>query len=576
MWQELRLRKLGVIDEAELTLDPGFTVVTGETGAGKTMLVTALGLLRGGKADPGLVRRGADQARVEARVCVQGHGDAGRLVEEAGGEVEDAVVIVARTVGAGGRSRAHLGGASVPAAVLAGLGDLLVAVHGQSEQLRLRRPGAQREALDRFAGAPVADLLARYRPAHQRLTTLRRELAELRRAADDRAREIVLLRAGLDEITAVAPEDGEDERLLHEEGRLAHAEGLRAAATEARTALSGDAGEVLGAADAVDLLARARAALEAVREHDPAVAGLADRAAELAYAGTDLASDLAGYADGVDIDPVRLAVVQERRAVLTALTRRYGPTLADVRRWADQGAVRLERLERADDTIATLAGDEQRLLDELNELADDLTRAREGAAGRLAAEVTTELQALAMPSARFVARVTPTDEPGADSSSTRRLGPDGGDDVELLLAANAGADLRPLARGASGGELSRVMLALEVALATTSSVPTFVFDEVDAGIGGRAAVEVGRRLARLARHAQVLAVTHLPQVAAFADRHYLVDKSDAGTVTTSGVRALDGADRVRELSRMLAGLDGSAAAAAHAEELLDLAATERR
>ncbi len=576
MWEELRLRRLGVIDEAELALDPGFTVVTGETGAGKTMLVTALGLLRGGRADPGLVRRGADQARVEARVCVEGQGEARRLVDEAGGEVEDAVVIVARTLGAGGRSRAHLGGASVPAAVLAGLGDLLVAVHGQSDQLRLRRPGAQREALDRFAGGPVVNLLARYRPAYQRLTALRRELDELRRAAAERAREIELLRAGLDEIAAVGPEDGEGEALLQEEGRLAHAEGLRAAAAEARAALSGDAGEVLGSADALELLARARAALDAVRQHDPTVASLADRAAELAYASTDLAADLAGYADGVDIDPVRLAVVQERRAVLTALTRRYGPTLADVLRWAEQGAVRLGRLEQADDTIAALETDGERLLRQLREFADELTRARQEAAGRLAEEVTAELHALAMPNARFVVQVTPTVEPGADAPTGRRLGPDGADDIELLLAANTGADPRPLARGASGGELSRVMLALEVALATTSSVPTFVFDEVDAGIGGRAAVEVGRRLARLARHAQVLAVTHLPQVAAFADRHYVVDKSDAGTVTTSGVRALDGEDRVRELSRMLAGLDGSAAAAAHAEELLDLAAAERR
>ncbi len=575
MWEEVRLRRLGVIEEAALSLHPGFTVVTGETGAGKTMVVTALGLLQGGRADPGLVRHGAEQARVEGRLAVgdlADRDDVVALVDDAGGDVEDGAVIVARTIGAAGRSRAHLGGASVPASLLADLGERLVAVHGQVDQLRLRRAGAQREALDRFAGAAVQDLLARYRPAHRRLAAVRAELDRLRRAAADREREVDLLRLGLDEVAAVVPAEGEDEALRHEEGRLAHAESLRQAAGDARTALAGDAEQVVDDDDVLARLARARAALDGVRDHDADVAALADRAAELSYAAADLASDLSAYASAVEVDPARLAAVQERRAALTTLARRYGPRLDDVLVWAQRSAARLLALEQADDTVAGLADEAGALLAELCVLGEQLSAARTVAAGALGRQVTAELAELAMPHATVSVRVLPA---GGDGPLAERLGPDGADEVELLLAAGAGARPRPLGRGASGGELSRVMLGLEVVLAATAPVPTLVFDEVDAGLGGRAAVEVGRRLARLARHAQVLAVTHLPQVAAFADRHYVVDRSDDGTVTTSGVHALDGDARVRELSRMLAGLEGSAHAEAHAEELLVLAAGER-
>jgi len=572
VWEEIRLRGLGVIEEAAISLGPGLTVVTGETGAGKTMVVTAVGLLQGGRADAGLVRRGAPQARVEGRVTVRGLADVGALVDEAGGEVEDDAVIIARTIGAGGRSRAHLGGASVPASLLADVGDRLVAVHGQADQLRLRRPGAQREALDRFAGAAVQDLLARYRPAHGRLAEVRAELDLLRRADADREREADLLRLGLKEVAAAAPVEGEDTALRQEEDRLAHAETLRRAAGHARVALAGDDDQVVGGADVLALLAAARAALDGVRDHDPAVAALADRTTELAYAATDLGGELAGYAEGVDIDPLRLAAVQERRAALTTLLRRYGPTLTEVLAWSERSATRLVALEEVDDTVARLAAEADALRGELGALAERLSAARAEAAAVLGSQVTAELVDLAMPHATVSVRVRPA---GADAPDAQRLGPDGADEVELLLAANAGAPPRPLGRRASGGELSRVMLGLEVVLAASAPVPTFVFDEVDAGLGGRAAVEVGRRLARLARHAQVLAVTHLPQVAAFADRHYVVDKSDDGTVTTSDVRAVDGDGRVRELSRMLAGLEGSAAGEAHAGELLDLAARER-
>jgi len=567
VWEEIRLRRLGVIDDAVLRLGSGFTAVTGETGAGKTMVVTALALLQGGRADTGLVRNGSGQARVEGTVAVDELPEVAAMVVEAGGEVEEGSAILARTLTAEGqgRSRAHLGGASVPASVLATLGERLVTVHGQSEQHRLRQPTAQREALDRFAGDPVAALLADYRPAYVRLAQARAELADLTARERERARETDALRLGLDEIAAVEPTAEEDDALRREEDRLAHAEALQAAAARAHTALAGDAEAAEAGGDVTALAAAARSALEGVQEHDPELARLADRAAELSYVAADLALDLAAYSEGVEVDPARLAAVQERRAALAALTRKYGPSVAEVLGWAEQASRRLLELEGADDTIEALRTEVTALTDRLDSLAPQLGARRRAAAGSLSDKVTAELSDLAMPHARLRVEVR----------DARSLGPDGADEVEILLAANPGAPDRPLAKGASGGELSRVMLALEVVLADTVDVPTFVFDEVDAGIGGRAAVEVGRRLARLARRSQVLAVTHLPQVAAFADRHYVVHKSDDGSVTTSGVRSLDSEGRVRELSRMLAGLEDSSSAAAHAEELLDLAERDR-
>ena len=580
MWEEIRLRRLGVIEDASLVLDPGLTVITGETGAGKTMLVTALGLLRGERADPSLVRHGAETARVEGRVAVVGVGGVADLVEASGGEVEDGTVIVARTLSPSGRSRAHLGGASVPASVLTDLGERLVAVHGQADGVRLRRPATQRDALDRFAGGAVHDLLARYRPAHRRLGQLRAELTRLQRESGEREREIDLLRLGLEEIGATAPLAGEDEALRREEDRLANAEALVLAATSARDALAGDDENAGATADVLGLLARAGAALEGARDLDPAVAALSSRLTELTYAVSEIATDLGGYAAGVEVDPLRLAAVQERRAALGTLARRYGPGLDGVLRWAEESAQRLVDLEQAADSVVSLTSQAADLHAVVNELAESLTAARRGAATDLGNRVTDELADLAMPTAQLTVRVGPS----GGGPLAERLGPDGADEVELLVATAAGTAPRPiggrvsggLGSGVSGGELSRLMLALEVVLAGTTPVPTLVFDEVDAGVAGRAAVEVGRRLARLARHAQVLAVTHLPQVAAFADRHYQVEKSSDGSVTTSGVHYLDGAGRVRELSRMLAGLDGSATAAAHAEELLQLARRERK
>lgn len=566
----MRIRSLGVIDDAVVELSPGFTAVTGETGAGKTMVVTSLGLLLGGRADAALVRIGAKAAVVEGRLAMSADAPAALRAEEAGAELDDGALLVSRTVSAEGRSRAHIGGRSVPVGVLAELADDLVAVHGQTDQQGLLRPARQRQALDRYAGDAVAAPLAKYSDAYRRLRAVAAELAELTTRARERAQEADLLRFGLNEIAAVEPLPGEDTELAAEAERLGHAEALASAASVAHAALVGMPEDPAEGGDATTLVGGAGRALEAVRSHDPALAALADRMGEIAILLADVAGELAGYADNLDSDPLRLAAVEERRAALTGLTRKYGEDIAAVLAWAQENAARLTELEGDDDRIGELTAEHTTLLGELSGLAQALTDARTEAAARFAEAVTAELASLAMPHARVSFAVSQTEDPDGVEVDGRPVayGSSGADEVELLLAPHPGAQPRPIAKGASGGELSRVMLAVEVVFAGSDPVPTYLFDEVDAGVGGKAAVEVGRRLAKLARSAQVVVVTHLPQVAAFADRQLLVEKTNDGSVTRSGVTVLEGEDRVRELSRMLAGQEDSETARAHAEELL--------
>lgn len=570
MLEEMRIRSLGVIDDAVVELSPGFTAVTGETGAGKTMVVTSLGLLLGGRADAALVRIGAKAAVVEGRLTMSADAPAALRAEEAGAELDDGALLVSRTVSAEGRSRAHIGGRSVPVGVLAELADDLVAVHGQTDQQGLLRPARQRQALDRYAGDAVAAPLAKYSDAYRRLRTVAAELAELTTRARERAQEADLLRFGLNEIAAVEPLPGEDTELAAEAERLGHAEALASAASVAHAALVGQPEDPAEGGDATTLVGGAGRALEAVRSHDPALAALSDRMGEIAILLADVAGELAGYADNLDSDPLRLAAVEERRAALTGLTRKYGEDIAGVLAWAQENAARLTELEGDDDRIGELTAEHATLLSELSGLAQALTDARTEAAARFAEAVTAELASLAMPHARVSFAVSQTDDPDGVEVDGRPVayGSSGADEVELLLAPHPGAQPRPIAKGASGGELSRVMLAVEVVFAGSDPVPTYLFDEVDAGVGGKAAVEVGRRLAKLAKSAQVVVVTHLPQVAAFADRQLLVEKRHDGSVTRSGVTVLEGEDRVRELSRMLAGQEDSETARAHAEELL--------
>lgn len=575
----MRIRSLGVIDDAVVELSPGFTAVTGETGAGKTMVVTSLGLLLGGRADPALVRIGAKSAVVEGRLSMDAAAPAALRAEEAGAELDDGALLISRTVSAEGRSRAHVGGRSVPVGLLGELADDLVAVHGQTDQQGLLRPARQREALDRYAGDAVAVPLAKYTAAYRRLRTVATELDELTTRARERSQEADLLRFGLEEIAAVEPQPGEDAELAAEAERLGHAEALASAASAAHVALAGNP-EDPESVEAATLVAGAHRALDAVRSHDGALSALADRIGEIGILMADVAGELASYADGLDADPLRLAAIEERRAALTHLTRKYGEDIDAVLAWSQESAVRLAELEGDDDRIGELTAERDALRAELGDLAQALTDARTASAERFAEAVTAELAELAMPHARVtvairqseVAEETDGIEVGGRAVA---YGPTGADEVELLLAPHPGAPPRPIAKGASGGELSRVMLAVEVVFAGSDPVPTYLFDEVDAGVGGKAAVEVGRRLARLAKSAQVVVVTHLPQVAAFADRQLLVEKTHDGSVTRSGVTALEGEDRVRELSRMLAGQEDSETARAHAEELLATARASR-
>ncbi|PFG38342.1 DNA repair protein RecN (Recombination protein N) [Georgenia soli] len=573
MIEQVRIENLGVIAAAELDLAPTFTVITGETGAGKTMVLTSLALLLGGKADPALVRRGAERAVVEGTFAVAPAGPAATRAEEAGAAVEDGELIVARTVPAAGRSRAHLGGRTVPHAVLGEIGEQLVTVHGQSEQLRLRAPAQQRAALDAFGGEDHAALLAAYRTAWATAVAAREELAAWEEAAGVREQEIAQLRAGLARIEELDPQPGEDHALREEAGRLGNVEELREAAGRAYQGLTGgDDVTGPGAVDATTLIEDARRSLEQGADDDAALGGWAERLAEASYLVSDVATEIASYLSGLDADPQRLAWVNERRAVLAELTRVHGPDVDGALAWAERARERLAYLDGPEDTAEKLRSRVADAEEGLARAAAALTDSRRAVGERLATAVDEELAGLAMAGAHLSARLTPLEEPG----------PSGAEAVELLLAAHPGAPARPLGQGASGGELSRVMLAIEVALAAVPGGEpesrTFVFDEVDAGVGGKAAVEVGRRLARLAQGAQVVVVTHLAQVAAFADRHLVVSKHTPGSgdaITATDVTSVDGEDRLRELARMLSGQEESETALRHAAELLERATVQR-
>jgi DNA repair protein RecN (Recombination protein N) len=578
MLAEMRIQGLGVIDDATLDLDPGLTVLTGETGAGKTMVVTGLTLLGGGRAEASRVADGARRAVVEGRFSAEPAAIA--VADEVGAEPDDdGTLIAVRTVGADGRSRAHLGGRSVPAGVLGRLAEATLAVHGQNDQLRLLRPAEQRALLDRFAGETVAEPLARYRAVRAEWVRISAELVERRDGARRLAQEADLLRHGLTEIAAVDPQPGEDGELVAHARRLAEADDLRAVASAAQAALVG-AEDMPDVPAALALIGDARHRLAAAG--DAELSALDARLAEALALLGDVGAELTGYLGRLDADPERLASVLSRQAELKALTRKYAADVDGVLEWAAAARERLGSLDVSDEALTALTARRDGLAVELAEHAAAVTAARTKAAGRLAADTTAELAGLAMADARLLVAVTQR-AAGAGAAEAVRVGrrelvagADGVDEVELRLVAHAGATPQPLHKGASGGELSRVMLALEVALAGADPVPTMVFDEVDAGVGGRAAVEIGRRLARLANSHQVIVVTHLPQVAAYADRHLVVDKSNRdGGKARSRVRTLGEDERIVELARMLAGLDHTDTGRAHAEELLEAARSHR-
>ncbi|MBB5070727.1 DNA repair protein RecN [Saccharopolyspora gloriosae] len=581
MLAEMRIQGLGVIDDATLELHPGLTVVTGETGAGKTMVVTGLHLLSGGRADASRVRSDSPRALVEGRFEVAPETGAAKVARDAGAEPDDDGSLIAlRSVNNDGRSRAHLGGRAVPNAVLSELSEQLLAVHGQNDQLRLLRAGEQRAVLDRFAGDPVADVLAQYQRVRAEWADAVRELTERTERAREWAREAEMLRHGVDEIEAVAPEQGEDTALVDEARRLSDVDQLREIAAGAQHAVSGAADGDPESPGAMGLLGDARRRLGGAE--DPVLRELDSRVAEATAVLADVGAELGGYLDRLDADPGRLEQVLARQAELKNLTKKYAADVDGVLAWAADARERLAGMDTSDEALAALAQRRDELAVELAEHAQVLSKERQEAAVGLAAAVSEELTGLAMAQARLEVVVEPKEIDESDSSALRvgdrtlAAGPEGTDEVELRLIAHSGAPSLPIHKGASGGELSRVMLGLEVVLADADTVPTLVFDEVDAGVGGRAAVEIGRRLARLARTHQVVVVTHLAQVAAYADRHLVVDKGSNDTgLTRSDVRTVAAGKRVAELARMLAGLDSTATGRAHAEELLATAASHK-
>jgi DNA repair protein RecN (Recombination protein N) len=540
MLRELHLTGLGVIEDVELELHPGLNVLTGETGAGKTMVTVGLALALGRRASASLVRAGAEAARVQARFEPV-------AADIAPAWASDGELVLARAVAAEGRGSARINAELVPVSALAELAPALVEVHGQHEGIALLSPAAQLAFVDRYAGTAHLEQVRALAEAHADLRAARRDLDDLRERERDRERELDLLRYQARDIATAAPRPGELEALVTEEARLGHVERLLDRATAAERALDAeDAG--------TDALAAAAEALSGVADVDAGAASLAEAAAELLAAATELARDVRAYRESLDVDPARLAEVEERISVIRALLRRYGDTEDDVLTFLADVERRLATLERGEEALAEADERVTTASARVEALAVEVSRGRTQASPRLAAAVGAELRDLGMPDAAVEVALLPLEE----------IGSNGAERVEFRFAAGVGQVPMPLAKVASGGELSRTMLACRSVLADLDDVPTLVFDEVDAGIGGLAGVAVGRRLAALAARRQVLVVTHLPQIASFADRHLRVEKV-AGTAT---VTVLDDAGRVAELTRMLSGLPESEAAATHAEELL--------
>lgn len=571
MIETISIENLGVIAQAELPLGPGLTALTGETGAGKTMVLTSLKLLLGSKADPAIVRAGTQRCVVEGAFALEEDAKCIQIAQEAGCEIEDDLLLASRVVPATGRSRAHLGGRAVPASVLGQVGSRLVSIHGQADQLRLRTAAAQRRALDAVGGSEHEQLCRQYSTCYRAWTQACQDLETWREQALAREGEIAGLRHALEQLEALDPKPGEDQALAEEASRLENLDLLRSGAAQAANAISGD--ELNDdVANVIALVSVARRSLENAADHDSRLASLMPRLNEVAALTSDLAMELTDYLSDLDADPDRLAWVHERREQLRRGCLEIGglgqvfANVDELLAFGQHCAVRLAQLDGPLDREAELVAEVERTGKELKTVAKRLSQARTKLAKLLSQQVSAELEGLMMRGAKLQVRLNPLEQPG----------PTGMEEVELLLRAHPGAAALPLEKGASGGELSRIMLALEVVLAqhTATKRHTFVFDEIDAGVGGRAAVEIGRRLAALARHHQVIVVTHLAQVAAWAQTQLVVVKQvgqASNEATTTAVETVSGPERVRELARMLSGQSDSQTALRHAEELLEQA-----
>ncbi len=563
MIEEINIRDLGVIEEARLTFKSGLNVLTGETGAGKTMVLTALGLLLGERSDSSSVRRGQESASVEGRWFLNTSDDISARLDEAGVSLDEGELILNRSVSSEGRSRASAAGRAVPVNLLSEIGQRLVVVHGQSDQIRLKSAVAQREALDQFAGPDCDKALSAYQSTFRSWRACSEELAELKTSLAARLSEAEELRATVAELEAANLQPGEDALLAEQAARLGFTEELRVAATSAHEYLSTENFD--DSTDAVSLLGSARKSLESVANHDPSLASLAERLREIGFQVNDLAAEISSYLTDLESEgALNLEAIQERRALINGLKRKHDVDFDELLTLVESSSDRLLSLDSSGDRISLLESQESELRAQLEKDAQNLHKIRETAGQSLASQVTKELATLAMGGATLVVQVV----------STESFTIFGSDSIEILLSSYPGAEPRPLGKGASGGELSRIMLAIEVVLAQSEQAPTFIFDEVDAGVGGAAAIEVGRRLAKLAQQAQVIVVTHLAQVAAFATHHLQVMKNTSDSFTASDVRSLSNDARVGELARMLSGLADSDSARVHASELLELARAE--
>ena len=552
MIENLSIRSLGVISSAQLELTKGFTAITGETGAGKTMLLTGLGLLLGERADSSVVRSGEKQLVVEGRIISADKNLHARL-EDLGAEVEAGEILINRIVSSDGRSKAAIGGISVPVSVLNSVAQELVAVHGQSEQIRLRSLAKQRDALDAFGGEKLLQALSAYSQVFQQYKELQQRLERLRSSSEQDAFKIERLKEQIAELQRIAPVEGELQEVSGQLERLSNVESLRLAASEVYEIV---AGEEL---DVRSQLGRAKRTLES--SSDPKLRDLAQQIADATAVVNEIALDISSYLTDLDADPQTLDALQRRKAELTALERKYGSTSDELSQLLPSLQAELLDLDSSDEQLEKLEIQLAATESHLAKAAGQLSELRISAAEKLAKSVSEELAKLAMADAKLSISVSPSGE--FDSF--------GADRVEFLLMNHAGSEPRPLSKGASGGELSRIMLAIELVLAGKQPLPTMIFDEVDAGVGGAAAVELGRRLKKLADSTQVIVVTHLPQVAAFADQQIQIFKDQSGGVSASSVRVLRSEERVKELARMLSGSSDSEVALSHAKELLSQA-----
>lgn len=562
--EEISIRGLGVIEEATLELGPGFTVLTGETGAGKTMVLTALSLVLGGKADSSLVRKGRDRLVASATFKVQSKIE--EIAADKGARTEDGELILTRTLNSEGKSRASAGGVSVPASVLAELGEELIEIHGQAASMSITKIAKQREILDRYAGSQFTEVHDHYKVALDDYNSLKAKIASLKSNAAGREKEIAALQEFSNAFKKIKPQPGEASALLAEITRLSSVESLRTSVGESVSLLLTEESGV------VDALAAAKRNLETVADKDPLIGEILAAVTDSFFQLSEAAQSAHVYLEDLEADPQRLDTAQGRRAELNSFLKRY----ASFEEADDQIMELMKRHDLVAESIADLTGGEDRLAQMEEELellfqqlcsrSQILSEVRRDFAVQLSASVTEEIHMLSMPHTQFFCTVSSPDYSQNLGSNVFTLS--GADEVAMLLQAHRDGPLVQVAKGASGGELSRVMLALEVVLAESEPVGTYIFDEVDAGVGGKAAIEVGRRLRELSQYAQVIVVTHLPQVAAWADSHFVVRKNDDGAVSQSDVVRVTGDTRIEEIARMLAGHEDSQSAREHAAELL--------